>query len=105
MSERSERSQRMSLPRRLEPICGGMPILPLAVLFLLFFFDEFDTAAFNVLAPNIQDAFHLTDRAFGTIVILNASIVLLAGVPLGYYADRLPRRTFVFIGAVLAGAL
>jgi ABC-type branched-subunit amino acid transport system ATPase component/MFS family permease len=82
---------------------GGLPIAPLLILFALFFFDEFDTQAFGVLAPNIRHAFHLTDNALGTIVILNASIVLLAGVPLGYYADRLPRRMFVFIGAIMAG--
>jgi len=82
---------------------GGLAIAPLMILFALFFFDEFDTQAFGVLAPNIKHAFHLTDNALGTIVILNASIVLLAGVPLGYYADRLPRRMFVFIGAAMAG--
>jgi ABC-type branched-subunit amino acid transport system ATPase component/MFS family permease len=83
---------------------GGLSIVPLLVLFLLFFFDEFDTAAFGVLAPEIRHAFHLTDNALGTIVLLNLTIVLLFGVPLGYYADRLPRRTFVWVGAFLAGA-
>ena len=84
-------------------VTGGLSVLPLAILFLLFFFDEFDTQAFGVLSPNIKHTFHLTDTALGVIVILNASIVLLAGVPLGYYADRLPRRLFVFIGALMAG--
>ena len=52
----------------------GLPLFPLVVLSLLFFFDEWDSAAFAVLAPNIQNAFHLTDRAFGTLVIANLSI-------------------------------
>ena len=60
-----------ALRKRLDDICGGMPAFPLAVLFLLFFFDEFDTAAFNILAPNIREAFHLTVLAFGTIVVVN----------------------------------
>jgi branched-chain amino acid transport system ATP-binding protein len=77
--------------------------MPLAVLFALFFFDEWDTAAFNVLAPNIQAAFHLSDRAFGLLVIGNLSVVLAAAAPLGYYGDRLPRVRLVTIGAVLAG--
>ena len=87
----------------LRRLTSGLPLFPLAVLSLLFFFDEWDSAAFAVLAPNIQHAFHLTDRAFGTLVIANLSIVLLAAIPLGYYGDRLPRRWFVTIGAFVAG--
>jgi ABC-type branched-subunit amino acid transport system ATPase component/predicted MFS family arabinose efflux permease len=89
---------------RLRRTTSGLPLLPLAVLFLLFFFDEWDTAAFNVLAPNIQSSFHLTDRAFGFLVISNLSVVLLLAVPLGFLGDRLPRVWFVTAGAVLAGA-
>ena len=37
--------------RSIDEIVGGMPTYPLTVPFLLFFFDEFDTAAFNGLAP------------------------------------------------------
>ena len=82
---------------------GGLPIFPLAILFAVFFIDEFDTAAFGVLAPNIRETFNLSDEGLGAIQILNLTIVLAAGVPLGFYADRLPRRTFVWIGGVLAG--
>ena len=39
-----------------------MLVFPLVVLFFLYFFDEFDTAAFGTLAPEIQKAFHLTDK-------------------------------------------
>jgi branched-chain amino acid transport system ATP-binding protein len=88
---------------RLERICGGRDTFPLIVLFLLFFFDEFDTAAFNVLAPNIREAFDLTRAAFGFIVVLNLTIVLLLAVPVGYYGDRLPRRKLVLAGAIIAG--
>ena len=88
---------------RARSITGGLPALPLVVLTLLFFFDEWDTAAFNVLAPNIQHAFHLTDRAFGLLVISNLSVVLLLAVPLGFFGDRLPRVWFVTVGAVVAG--
>ena len=82
---------------------SGLPAFPLLILTALFFFDEWDTAAFNVLAPNIQSAYHLTDRAFGFLVIANLSIVLLLAVPVGYYGDRLPRVKLVTIGAILAG--
>jgi ABC-type branched-subunit amino acid transport system ATPase component/predicted MFS family arabinose efflux permease len=92
-----------ALRKRIDEICGGMPTFPLVVLFLIFFFDEFDTAAFNILAPNIREAFHLTVLAFGTIVVVNLTIVLLLAVPVGYYGDRLPRRKLVIAGAVIAG--
>ncbi len=92
-----------SLRKRLDDITGGMPTFPLRILFLLFFFDEFDTAAFNVLAPNIKEAFHLTDTAFGLLVVTNLTVVLLLAVPVGYYGDRLPRRNLVITGAIIAG--
>jgi MFS family permease len=87
----------------LRRMTGGLSAFPLVLLSLLFFFDEWDTAAFNVLAPNIQSAFHLTDRAFGFLVIGNLSVVLLIAVPLGYLGDRLPRVRFVTAGALVAG--
>jgi len=78
-------------------------MFPLVVLFLLFFFDEFDTAAFGVLAPDIEKSFHLTDARFGLIVILNVSIVLLLAVPVGWLGDRIERKKLVIAGGVLAG--
>src|SRR3954465_28269 len=92
-----------TLRKRIDDICGDMPTMPLVVLFLLFFFDEFDTAAFNILAPNIREEFHLTVLAFGPIVVVNLTIVLLLAVPVGYYGDRLPRRKLVIAGAIIAG--
>ncbi|HZN13183.1 MAG TPA: MFS transporter, partial [Acidimicrobiales bacterium] len=76
---------------------------PLLVLFFLHFFDEFDTAAFAVLVPEIKKAFDLTDNEFAAVVIVNLSVVLLLAIPVGYYGDRLPRTKLVVLGAVLAG--
>ena len=84
-------------------ITGGESFFPLSVLFLLFFFDEFDTVAFGVLAPDIQQSFHLSDARFGLIVILNVSIVLLLAVPVGWLGDRVKRTWLVVAGGVLAG--
>jgi ABC-type branched-subunit amino acid transport system ATPase component/predicted MFS family arabinose efflux permease len=89
--------------RARQTLGGGAALFPLAVLFGLYFFDQFDTAAFNVLAPDIEKAFHLTDRAFGLIVIANLTIVLLFAVMVGHYGDRLPRTRIVVLGGVLAG--
>src|SRR5437773_5623733 len=88
---------------RIDPVVGGASLFPLVVLFLLFFFDEFDTAAFGVLAPVIEHTFHLTDARFGLIVILNVSIVLLLAVPIGWLGDRMKRTRLVVAGGVLAG--
>jgi branched-chain amino acid transport system ATP-binding protein len=84
-------------------ITGGESAFPLSVLFLLFFFDEFDTGAFNVLAPNIKRSFHLSDRGFGLVVVVNLAIVLVLAVPVGHLGDRVKRVVFVVIGAVIAG--
>jgi len=91
------------LRSRIDPLVGGAALFPLAVLFFLFFFDEFDTAAFGVLAPDIEKSFHLTDARFGLIVILNVSIVLLLAVPVGWLGDRTKRTRLVIAGGVLAG--
>ena len=95
------------------PVTGGDPrvsrrtfgliSLPLIVLSLIYFFDEFDTAAFGVLAPNIERSFHLSDVAFGRIVIGNISLLLVLVIPLSHYADRLPRRTFAVVLGLVAG--
>jgi hypothetical protein len=92
-------------PRRsLSRVTGGVSAFPLLVLFGLYFFDQFDTGAFNTLAPDIERAFHLTDKTFGLIVIINASLVLLAAVPISHFGDRMPRTALVVAGGLAAGA-
>jgi ABC-type branched-subunit amino acid transport system ATPase component/predicted MFS family arabinose efflux permease len=92
-----------ALRARLDALTGTAALFPLAVLFLLYFFDQFDTAAFGVLAPDIESAFHLSDHSFGLIVVANLSIVLLLAIPVGHLGDRLPRRQLVVLGGILAG--
>ncbi|MHB1855439.1 MAG: hypothetical protein ACYCS2_10315, partial [Acidimicrobiales bacterium] len=65
---------------------GGTAIFALVVLSLLYFFDEFDTAAFGVLAPNIEHSFHLTDQKFVALITANTSLLILAAIPVGYLA-------------------
>jgi ABC-type branched-subunit amino acid transport system ATPase component/MFS family permease len=88
---------------RLEADTGGIAIFALVVLSLLYFFDEFDTAAFGTLAPDIEKAFHLTDQKFVGLVVANVSLLLLLAIPVGYLADRVRRTTLVVISGVLAG--
>src|SRR4051794_37342943 len=89
--------------RRLNGVTLEAAAFPLIVLFLIYFFDEFDTAAFGVLEPKIRHAFDLSVQGFGGVVAANLIIVLAAAVPLGYYGDRLPRRAIVVVGAAVAG--
>ncbi len=91
------------LRERLENDTGGVAIFALVVLSLLYFFDEFDTAAFGVLAPDIEKAFHLTDEKFASLIILNASLVLLLAIPVSYLGDRIKRAPLVVISGVMAG--
>src|SRR4051794_37016342 len=91
------------LRRRLEIDTNGVAIFALVVLCLLYFFDEFDTAAFFTLGPDIEKAFHLTDQKFVGLVVANVSLLLLLAIPVGYLADRVKRTTLVVISGVLAG--
>jgi branched-chain amino acid transport system ATP-binding protein len=81
----------------------GEIVFPLAVLTALYFFDEFDTAAFGTLAPDIKHSFGLSDQDFIGLVILNVSVLVLLAVPVGYLADRVRRTPLVVISGLLAG--
>lgn len=91
------------LRRKFETDAKGEVIFPLVVLTALYFFDEFDTAAFGTLAPEIQKTFHLTDNEFIQLIILNVSVTVLLAVPLGYWADRISRKKLVVASGILAG--
>jgi len=91
--------RRFSLSR----FTDGGPVMPLALLTAIYFFDEFDTSAFNVLAPDIKHAFHLSDQGFSAVVLLNLSIVLVLAIPAGHLGDRAPRRLLAVVSGVMAG--
>ena len=80
----------------------GQAIFPLAVLTLLYFFDEFDTAAMGVLAPDIKKSFGLSDSDFVGLVAVNGVLVAVLTVPLGYYADRIRRTRIVVASGIVA---
>ncbi len=87
-------------PRRyLRDATQGYPIFPLMTLFGLNAVDELDRAAFAVLGPDIRREFDLSLTQFTAMVILTLIGGLLLEVPLGYYADRIPRVKIAVIGA------
>ncbi|MEY2571227.1 MAG: branched-chain amino acid transport system ATP-binding protein livF, partial [Acidimicrobiaceae bacterium] len=81
----------------------GEVVFPLTLLTAIYFFDEFDTAAFSTLAPDIKASFGLSDNTFLIVLGLNVSAIVLLAVPVGYWADRVSRIQMVVISGVLAG--
>jgi ABC-type branched-subunit amino acid transport system ATPase component len=84
---------------RLQALGGGAALFPLAVLFSLQLLDQATQSAFNVLIPNVRDAFHLSDAEILLIVALAGAAALLGTIPVAWLADRTVRIPIVLIGA------
>ena len=80
----------------------GLGVFPLISLMLINFFDTFDSATFTVLTPEIRDAFGLSNQAVTGIVIANLGLSTFLVLPIGFFADRLPRRAIVIVSALAA---
>ncbi|HEV2369791.1 MAG TPA: MFS transporter [Acidimicrobiales bacterium] len=83
-------------------LTGPQAVFPLTVLTLIYLFDQFSGNAFSVLSPTIQHAFHLTDKRFALLVIVQLTLTLLLAVPVSFMGDRLPRRVLVVVGGLMA---
>jgi branched-chain amino acid transport system ATP-binding protein len=91
-------------PRRFfSEMSGGEALFPLIVLAGLACVERLDQAAFGVLAPDIRDAFNMSNQGFLTLVALTQLGGLLLAIPLAYYSDRLPRIAITLIGAAIWG--
>ena len=89
-------------PRQyLNETTAGHDAFPLLVLFGLNAVDELDRTIFGVLAPNIRDAFHLSNGGFTALVAVTLLGGLLLEVPLAFYSDRLPRVRIAVLGAAV----
>jgi ABC-type branched-subunit amino acid transport system ATPase component/MFS family permease len=82
-------------------ITAGEALYPLIVLFGLNAVDELDRTAFGVLGPDIRDHFGLSNQQLFSLISLTLLAGLLLEVPLGYYADRLPRMRVAVLGALI----
>jgi ABC-type branched-subunit amino acid transport system ATPase component len=110
--EQAERApDELLLPDDLLPGVGGdeMPLrdvlatggkATIAVLFGLGMVDNLNNAAFQVLAPDIQDSLGISDAGIGIIGALAGLTLFVAAIPLGVLGDR-HRRTL--IAAVCTG--
>ena len=95
----SPRARRKSLTA----VVGGASLVPLAVLFTLNFVDEFDRVAFAALAPEIRDAFNLSDEGISTLRAIASVLALFAALPIGILADRFNRVRISIIAGVAWG--
>jgi len=84
---------------RLHLLGGGAPLFPLAVLFSFQLLDQATQSAFNVLIPNVRDAFHLSDAKILLIVALAGTAALLGTIPVAWLADRSVRVWIALVGA------
>ena len=91
--------RRLSGRSGLAALGGGESLFPLAVLFSLQLLDQATQSAFNVLIPNVRNAFHLSDAKILLIVSLAGAAALLGTVPVAWLADRFVRVPIALIGA------
>jgi ABC-type branched-subunit amino acid transport system ATPase component/predicted MFS family arabinose efflux permease len=65
--------------------------------------DELEGAAINVLAPEIQRTFHMSEGAIVFIGTASAAFFVLGAVPMGWLADRIRRVPIVGVSSLLFG--
>ena len=95
-------------PRR---ITAPYPLAPLVVLIGLASMVQMDGSAFGILVPDIKNTYHLSLTGISFITAVSLPLGLLVDVPVGYYADRVPRMRLTCAGlavfvvfSVLTGA-
>lgn len=76
----------------------------LTVLFVLYVFSFIDRHIITMLVPDIKRSLGLTDLEMGLILgPAFAVFYSIFGLPLGWLADRYPRRLVIFMGCGLFG--
>jgi ABC-type branched-subunit amino acid transport system ATPase component len=89
---------------RLAKLGGGASLFPLGVLFGIELLDQATQSAFNVLTPNIRDAFHLTNAGILLIVAIAGAAALGCTLPIAVLADRTNRVRIALVGALVGAA-
>jgi ABC-type branched-subunit amino acid transport system ATPase component len=89
---------------RLRQLGAGASLFPLGVLFAIELLDQATQSAFNVLTPNIRDAFGLTNAGILLIVAIAGASALLCTLPIAVLADRTNRVRIALIGALVGAA-
>ena len=89
---------------KLSELGGGVSLFPLGVLFAIELLDQATQSAFNVLIPNVRDAFHLTNAGILLIVAIAGAAALACTLPVAVLADRTNRVRIALIGALIGAA-
>ncbi len=89
---------------RLAKLGGGASLFPLGVLFAIELLDQATQSAFNILTPNIRDAFHLTNAGILLIVAIAGAAALGCTLPIAVLADRTNRVRIALVGALVGAA-
>jgi ABC-type branched-subunit amino acid transport system ATPase component/predicted MFS family arabinose efflux permease len=58
---------------------------------------DFDQAAIFVLAPNIQDTFHIGDTLIAAITAISGLLIVGSSLPVGYFGDRMKRTRIISV--------
>ncbi len=75
-----------------------------AVLTALYVFSYLDRFILTMLVPHVKASLHLSDTQMGIILGPAFALVFaLAGLPLGWAADRFSRRWVIVVGALVFG--
>ncbi len=80
---------------------GGLAMF--LVLTLIKSLDELEGAAINLLGPNIQQSFHVSEGTVVFIATASSAFFVLGAVPMGWLADRMKRVPIVGITGILFG--
>jgi branched-chain amino acid transport system ATP-binding protein len=91
-------------PRGLRRLGAGASLFPLGVLAAIQLLDQATQSAFNVLTPNIRDAFGLTNAGILLIVAIAGAAGLACTLPVAVLADRMNRVRIALIGALIGAA-
>jgi branched-chain amino acid transport system ATP-binding protein len=84
-------------------VTGGETIVPLLILAGLNAADELDRSAFALLIPEIRDYFGVSIGTILTVTSMAAVLPILLAIPIGYFADRMPRTKMTGVGAAMWG--
>ncbi len=89
---------------KINQLGGGESLFPLGVLVAIQLLDQATQSAFNVLTPNVRDAFHLTNAGILLIVAIAGAAGLACTLPVAVLADRTNRVRILLIGALIGAA-
>jgi len=81
---------------------GSMTFMTLVTLATM---DELESAALSILAPDIRDAYGLSDSAIVFISAASGAFLILGALPMGWMADRFRRGRVIGWAGIMFSAM